>query len=80
MATYDLLSEEEKRNIIVSRLRSLENILFSAEIELLEESSVTTPDSVRISNIQARVASNSEKIAALKVELQKYPESVAVEQ
>lgn len=73
MATYDLLSDDEKRSIISGRIRSLEYNLFSTETEITEETAVTVnPDGPRITELSTRAAVLIEKIDALKVELAKY--------
>lgn len=73
MATYDLLSDDEKRSIISGRIRSLEYNLFSTEIEIAEETAVTVdPDSARIAELSTRAAATIEKLDTLRIELAKY--------
>lgn len=74
MTSYDLISQEEKRNIIVGRVRSLEIASFSLELEILEESALSNKDNKMLQDLTNRLLDVSNKIIALKSELEKYPQ------
>lgn len=65
MATYTVLTEDEKAQIRLATLRNLEYQMYSAEVSLLVENAKSTPDATKVSEIQSAITDFQTQIAAL---------------
>lgn len=63
-----ILSNEEKLSVINQHLKNVEFSKYNAELSLIEENSVSSPDEEVISTMTARIAELNSKILALETE------------
>lgn len=67
--SYELTSDE-KITIINNHLRSVAYKKFSAEIELIAESAVSSPNTIKVAELNAEIAKCESQIAALTTEIE----------
>lgn len=67
--TYTYLTDEDRENIIISKIKNLEYSIYHSEMSILEENASGTPDVAEISSLQSQVAKAKLKIDALKSQL-----------
>lgn len=65
MATYSVLSEDEKNSIRQSAVRSLEFQMYALELDKIAENAKTTPDTDRVAALTSAIAEKQTQIAAL---------------
>jgi hypothetical protein len=65
MATYSVLSEDEKNSIRQSAVRSLEFQMYALELDKIAESAKTTPDADRLAFLNSAIAEKEAQIEAL---------------
>jgi len=65
MATYSVLSEDEKNSIRQSAVRSLEFQMYALELEKIAENAKTAPDTDRLAVLNSAIAEKETQIAAL---------------
>jgi len=65
MATYDLLSNDEKNQIKIAAKRDLEYQMYSLEVLVIAENAKAQPDSDRLSVLAAQIAEKQTQIAAI---------------
>lgn len=65
--TYEL-TVEEKLSIIQSQLRNIKYKKYNAEVELIAENALDTPNTGRIAEINATIANCDSQITALNAE------------
>ena len=65
MATYSVLSEDEKNSIRQSAVRSLEYQMYALELEKIAENAKTAPDTDRLAVLNSAIAEKETQIAAL---------------
>jgi hypothetical protein len=66
--TPDVLSNDEKVNIINQHIRSLKFAQYNADLDLIEANAVSNPDTVSVSEINSRKTAIAARIAALDAE------------
>jgi hypothetical protein len=65
MATYSVLSEDEKNSIRQSAVRSLEFQMYALELDKIAENAKTAPDTDRLAVLTSAIAEKQTQIAAL---------------
>jgi hypothetical protein len=65
MATYSVLSEDEKNSIRQSAVRSLEFQMYALELDKIAENAKTAPDTDRLSVLDSAIAEKEAQIEAL---------------
>jgi hypothetical protein len=65
MATYSVLSEDEKNSIRQSAVRSLEFQMYALELEKIAENAKTAPDTDRLAVLNSAIAEKEAQIEAL---------------
>jgi len=65
MATYSVLSEDEKNSIRQSAVRSLEFQMYALELEKIAENAKTAPDTDRLAVLNSAIAEKETQIEAL---------------
>jgi hypothetical protein len=65
MATYSVLSEDEKNSIRQSAVRSLEYQMYALELEKIAENAKTAPDTDRLAVLNSAIAEKEAQIEAL---------------
>ena len=65
MATYSVLSEDEKNSIRQSAVRSLEFQMCALELDKIAENAKTAPDTDRVALLTSAIAEKQTQIAAL---------------
>jgi len=65
MATYSVLSEDEKNSIRQSAVRSLEYQMYALELEKIAENAKTAPDTDRLAVLNSAIAEKETQIEAL---------------
>jgi hypothetical protein len=65
MATYSVLSEDEKNSIRQSAVRSLEFQMYALELDKIAENAKSTPDADRLTVLNAAIAEKEAQIEAL---------------
>jgi hypothetical protein len=65
MATYSVLSEDEKNSIRQSAVRSLEFQMYALELDKIAENAKSTPDADRLAVLNAAIAEKEAQIEAL---------------
>jgi hypothetical protein len=66
------LTDQEKVNIVSSKLKNLNYNKFSLEMDKLAESSKSNPDADSVARYDSLLAENALQISALTAELSKY--------
>lgn len=65
MATYDLLSNDEKNQIKIAAKRDLEYQMYSLEVLVIAENAKAQPDSDRLAVLASQIAEKQTQIAAI---------------
>lgn len=65
MATYSVLSEDEKNSIRQSAVRSLEFQMYALELDKIAENAKTNPDTDRLAVLTSAIVEKQTQIAAL---------------
>lgn len=65
MATYDLLSNDEKNQIKIAAKRDLEYQMYSLEVQVIAENAKAEPDSEKLSALAVQIAEKQTQIAAI---------------
>lgn len=65
MATYNLLTDDEKAQIKISAKRNLEYQMYALEVDIIAENAKNTPDAAKISSLQDQIAEKQDQIAAI---------------
>lgn len=65
MATYNLLTNDEKEQIKISAKRNLEYQMYALEVDIIAENAKATPDAEKISSLQDQIAEKQDQIAAI---------------
>ena len=65
MATYSVLSEDEKNSIRQSAVRSLEFQMYALELDKIAENAKTAPDTDRLALLNSAIAEKEAQIEAL---------------
>lgn len=65
MATYSVLSEDEKNSIRQSAVRSLEFQMYALELDKIAENAKTAPDTDRLAILNSAIAEKEAQIEAL---------------
>jgi hypothetical protein len=65
MATYSVLSEDEKNSIRQSAVRSLEFQMYALELDKIAENAKTAPDTDRLAVLNSAIAEKEAQIEAL---------------
>jgi hypothetical protein len=65
MATYSVLSEDEKNSIRQSAVRSLEFQMYALELDKVAENAKAAPDTDRVALLTSAIAEKQTQIAAL---------------
>jgi len=65
MATYSVLSDDEKNSIRESAVRSLEFQMYAIELDLTAENAKVDPNEERIAVLESAIAEKQTQIAAL---------------
>ena len=65
MATYTVLTDDEKAQIKTATIRNLEYQLYAAEIGLIVENAKANPDSARIEELENVMSEVETQISAL---------------
>lgn len=65
MATYALLSDDEKAQIKISAKRNLEYQMYVLEVEVIAENAKATPDQDRLDLLADQIAEKQDQIAAI---------------
>jgi hypothetical protein len=65
MATYSVLSEDEKNSIRQSAVRSLEFQMYALELDKIAENAKTAPDTDRLAVLDSAIAEKEAQIEAL---------------
>jgi hypothetical protein len=65
MATYSVLSEDEKNSIRQSAVRSLEFQMYALELEKIAENAKTAPDTDRLAVLNSAIVEKEAQIEAL---------------
>ena len=65
MATYSVLSEDEKNSIRQSAVRSLEFQMYALELDKIAENAKTAPDADRVALLTSAIAEKEAQIEAL---------------
>lgn len=65
MATYSVLSEDEKNSIRQSAVRSLEFQMYALELDLIAENAKSEPAADRVTFLESAIAEKQTQIAAL---------------
>lgn len=65
MATYSVLSDDEKNSIRQSAVRALEFQMYAIELDLTAENAKLNPDEERITALESAIAEKQTQIAAL---------------
>jgi hypothetical protein len=69
----NLLTNQEKAQIITSHIRNLAFSKYNLEIDLITENAKSSPNAVAVSSINASMSDVSGQISILETELAKYP-------
>ena len=62
------LNNEEKLSIVNQHIKNVEYNKYNLQISLIEENAVSSPNAEAISSLNAQIASNDLKLAALEEE------------
>jgi hypothetical protein len=65
MATYTILTDDEKAAIKQSEIRNLEYAMYSLEVQLIAENAKAEPAAETIAMLQASIVEKQTQIAAL---------------
>lgn len=65
MATYSVLSDDEKNSIRQSAIRSLEFQMYALELDLISENAKTNPDEDRVTLLESAISEKQTQISAL---------------
>lgn len=65
MATYTILTDDEKAAITQAEIRNLEYSMYSLEVQLIAENAKAEPVAETIAMLQASIAEKQTQIAAL---------------
>jgi len=65
MATYQILSDDEKAQIETAAKRNLEYQMYALEVEVIAENAKSTPDATRLSDLADQIAEKQDQIAAI---------------
>jgi hypothetical protein len=65
MATYTVLTDDEKAAITQAEIRNLEYSMYSLEVQLIAENAKAEPVAETIAMLQALIAEKQTQIAAL---------------
>lgn len=65
MATYTVLTNDEKAAITQAEIRNLEYSMYSLEVQLIAENAKAEPVAETIATLQALIAEKQTQIAAL---------------
>jgi hypothetical protein len=65
MATYTVLTDDEKAAITQAEIRNLEYSMYSLEVQLIAENAKAEPVAETIAMLQASIAEKQTQIAAL---------------
>jgi hypothetical protein len=65
MASYQILSDDEKAQIETAAKRNLEYQMYALEVEVVAENARTTPDAKRLSDLADQIAEKQDQIAAI---------------
>jgi len=65
MATYQILSDDEKAQIKIAAKRNLEYQMYALEVEVIAENAKSTPDATRLSDLADQIAEKQDQIAAI---------------
>jgi hypothetical protein len=65
MATYTILTDDEKAAIKQSEIRNLEYAMYSLEVQLIAENAKAEPVSETVASLTSAIAEKQTQIAAL---------------
>lgn len=65
MATYEVLSDDEKSQIKVAAKRNLEYQMYALEVEIIAENAKSTPDATKIAALEDQISEKQDQIAAI---------------
>lgn len=65
MATYSLLSDDEKNQIKISTKRDLEYQMYTLEVQVIAENAKSEPDAERLALLASQIAEKQTQIAAV---------------
>ena len=65
MATYSLLSDDEKNQIKIATKRDLEYQMYTLEVQVIAENAKSEPDAERLSFLASQIAEKQTQIAAI---------------
>lgn len=65
MATYEVLSEDEKAQIKIAAKRNLEYQMYALEVEVIAENAKSSPDAARLSDLADQIAEKQDQISAI---------------
>lgn len=78
VSPYTKLTDKDKLGIVSSHIKNKEYALYNDELDILVESSVTTPDLEAIALVETRNTNNAAKLAVLKLEAKKLEDAIAL--